>query len=595
MSGLERFAIRLGVTGTRNLPLDVQSAASLHISSVLATVAAACDRYQNNTLRLISPLAEGADRLVARLAVTAGYSLEVICPFRVTDYESDFGTPATPNVSAADCLQEFRSLLAQAATVLELDGCRQTEAASYEAVGRAVARNADLMIAVWNGKPGAGRGGTAETVRFALSLGVPVWWVPTDGRPPVWLTEASELPAIATRASQVPSGGGEAAMRSLDAHLASIRRRPAFPRHHVEQGHAPGSHPHGLLERLFGGFLPASDPATAVEQVRLRGWFSVYGWFERLLAYDRADHPSAVMRPGNGQAETWPYWNQLYTKYDAFASINMSAYRSTYVIVFFLAAIALVFAVCALAFPTKKIFFTAIEFVVLIILAFMVFISQKNGWHDRAVRFRLTAELIRKQSFLSLLAETVPLPRPHRMGDATDFANYLRSAPLASGQFSPDILHRVAGLVARELLSDQESYHARRARKMKLVGKRLALVGDALFIATILLVSIKLALLLFGVAYGVTVVIGVLSAIFPAVAAFSVGVRSYAEFELMAAQSVEMAAYMLEAKERWRRIDFDASNASQEMGSLLRDIATQMLVDVQGWSAVARSKPVEAG
>ena len=130
---------------------------------------------------------------------------------------------------------------------------------------------------------------------------------------------------------------------------------------------------------------------------------------------------------------------------------------------------------------------------------------------------------------------------------------------------------------------------------MNLAGKRLALASEALFILTIILVLIKLILLFSGFSYSAAAVIGIMSAIFPAIAAFSVGVRSYAEFDLMANQSAEMAAYMVEANERWMKINCDAPNASQEMGNLLREICIQMLVDVQGWSAVARSKPVEAG
>jgi hypothetical protein len=394
---------------------------------------------------------------------------------------------------------------------------------------------------------------------------------------------------------QLSSSHGEGAMRSLDAHLAVIRRSGPSPGNVEEQGHVPDSNPHGLLERMFAGVAVGSGRTVAVEQVRRHRWFSVYARFEKIVAYNRGEPSSAAIRLEGVGSEIWLYWNRLYRRHDDLANIYMAAYRSTYIIIIFLASIALVAAVCALAWPSQKITFTAIEFIALIILAFMIFLSQKNKWHGRAVQFRLTAELTRKQSFLSLLAETVPLPRSTRIGGAADFSRYLRASPISSGSFSPEKLRRISDLVARDLLDDQKNYHVKRAKKMTLAGKRLALASEALFIATIILVFIKLILLFSGFSYSAAAAIGIMSAILPAIAAFSVGVRSYAEFDLMANQSAEMAAYMAEANERWAKINCDAPNASQEMGNLLREICIQMLVDVQGWSAVARSKPVEAG
>ena len=60
---------------------------------------------------------------------------------------------------------------------------------AYESVGRFVVRHSDLLIAIWDGDhEGGGRGGTAEIVRYAASVGVPVCWIhATKNCNPVWI------------------------------------------------------------------------------------------------------------------------------------------------------------------------------------------------------------------------------------------------------------------------------------------------------------------------------------------------------------------------------------------------------------------------
>src|SRR5207245_202586 len=94
-------------------------------------------------LRLISPLADGADRLVAEEGLRLGYRLEAALPFAQAEYEQDFDPPSR---------EQFHALLAETmadppvapARMLALDGSRGGLAdASYEAVGRLVVRNCD--------------------------------------------------------------------------------------------------------------------------------------------------------------------------------------------------------------------------------------------------------------------------------------------------------------------------------------------------------------------------------------------------------------------------------------------------------------------
>ncbi len=120
-------------------------------------------------IRIISPLAEGSDRIAARAGLAFGAELQCPLPFPAAEYEHDFKTePAR---------EEFHSLLSKASAVLELEGVRGDEDAAYERVGRAVIYQSDIVIAIWDGGPAAGRGGTTQMLDEAMALKVPIVWL----------------------------------------------------------------------------------------------------------------------------------------------------------------------------------------------------------------------------------------------------------------------------------------------------------------------------------------------------------------------------------------------------------------------------------
>jgi hypothetical protein len=131
-------------------------------------------------LRIVSPLAEGSDRIVAEIGLALGAALECPLPFAVAEYERDF-------VSAGS-RAAFRALLGRAAAVIELAGRRSDEAAAYEAVGQEVLSRSEILIAVWDGGPAAGPGGTERIVQEAIARHLPVIWVhAVEARPPCLL------------------------------------------------------------------------------------------------------------------------------------------------------------------------------------------------------------------------------------------------------------------------------------------------------------------------------------------------------------------------------------------------------------------------
>lgn len=125
----------------------------------------------------ISALAEGADRLFADAALELGYRLDALLPFASADYETTFGDATTT--------PDYRSLLARMTIVQALPNTLADSKAAYEAAGRTIVERCDVLVAVWDGKPAAGRGGTPEIIEHALACGKPTIWIDAArDRPP---------------------------------------------------------------------------------------------------------------------------------------------------------------------------------------------------------------------------------------------------------------------------------------------------------------------------------------------------------------------------------------------------------------------------
>ena len=157
--------MRFGVTGHRVLPPSIAESVVRHWSRTLPT---------GPRLRGVSNLAEGADQLFAAYVLAAGGSLEALLPF-----EGFAGS-----LAAADSRTRFEELRRAAATVITMPYAHPTDQA-YLAAGQALVDRCDHLLAVWDGRPARGIGGTADIVAYARARGRPVTvqWVDGVRRP----------------------------------------------------------------------------------------------------------------------------------------------------------------------------------------------------------------------------------------------------------------------------------------------------------------------------------------------------------------------------------------------------------------------------
>jgi len=169
-----RLPLVIGVTGHRDLRDEDVPALEQEVAAIVTSLRRDYLREDDETpIILLSSLAEGADRLVARVALAHGARLVAPMPMPIEEYRRDFEPGLKPGNAA-----EFDTLLAQAVaapvmpftpgnsiTAVRQDSAKRGE--QYRAVGLFIAQHANVLIALWDGDGAAmAPGGTAEVVAF---------------------------------------------------------------------------------------------------------------------------------------------------------------------------------------------------------------------------------------------------------------------------------------------------------------------------------------------------------------------------------------------------------------------------------------------
>lgn len=244
-----RVPLVVGVTGHRDLRPEDIPALEKEFGNILKRLQ---HDYQDSTrsdapLVLVSALAEGADRLAARVALAIGATLVAAIPMPSDEYRQDFETAAAQT--------EFDQLMDLAFTTRVMgfvpgntaENVRNDpvcRAKQYRAVGVFIVQQCNVLIALWDGNDDRAMGGTAEVVAFkreGIPLGVsrtagssldgseigPVIHVVTPRRKPgTPATDVSVLPwgtDVANNALKRPDGAnGSSRPRTLQGSRGDV-------------------------------------------------------------------------------------------------------------------------------------------------------------------------------------------------------------------------------------------------------------------------------------------------------------------------------------------------------------------------------------
>ncbi|MBM3550344.1 MAG: hypothetical protein FJX45_00995 [Alphaproteobacteria bacterium] len=588
---LPRFAFRVGVTGARKLLPSKIERLRHQINGVLTlvrdeieslaeteTARKIYERPREYALRVVSPLAEGADRRVAEEALALGYELYAPLPFRQDIYEQDF--PET--------IEAFRSLLGRA-NVFELDGEPGNFAPeSYREVGRFVVRNCDLLIALWDGEREEGPGGTAEIIRYAVATHIPVWRIDTLAR---------EEPSFIDSPANLRSGGARTnAKERLKAYLKQALLPPEET-HRAHGGLFAGFA--GWLEKGFGGdgasslneYLSEQNPGSNI----LWRAYATMTWLISL----QPSRKVPPLEPPRAPVEQW--WDTHYRFADRLAIGQGDRYRSSYVWIAILAFVALAASALSTVLPheIEQILIGA-EVLAIAGIAFIVIAGHLQRWHDKWISYRLLAELCRKQYALSSIGRSLPPSEAIRASESSDaprdvwvawwFAVLQRAAPPLLGSLAaakPDALR-----LALSLVGEQAAYHENCEARYEAASRRLERLGELFFLCAVVFAVSKTCAFLWNDPFWMGWTTALAICVSAASASF-VGVRAYSEFALLARQSAQMRRAMTQARADLEAIDVHAPLAARELNRALHSLALVMLQDVGGWARLFRMKTLE--
>jgi hypothetical protein len=152
--------LAIGFTGHRSLADETKSREL--ISRFLAERKAATPA----TLYGVSSAAAGGDLLFAESCIQLGIPLRILLPAPAEYFRKDF-EPAT--------WLRVEQVLKSALSV-EVTGDQQLGDERYYECGIQTVQQCQLLIALWDGQPSRGMGGTEEIAAYAKEVGTPVFW-----------------------------------------------------------------------------------------------------------------------------------------------------------------------------------------------------------------------------------------------------------------------------------------------------------------------------------------------------------------------------------------------------------------------------------
>src|SRR5580658_5743799 len=181
----------------------------------------------------LSSVAEGGDQLFVEQARALGLAWHAILPLPKAEFAKDF---SPEEWSVVERTLEH----AEHVRVITENGTRED---AYLDCGMATVDGSDVLLAVWDGEPARGRGGTADVVSYARTLGKPLVLIDANTfrvsrenlahleRTDTSLAKLNELPGVPTGTSGNPFKAPEAifAFQQKCDHAAS-RGAPQFRR-----------------------------------------------------------------------------------------------------------------------------------------------------------------------------------------------------------------------------------------------------------------------------------------------------------------------------------------------------------------------------
>jgi hypothetical protein len=138
---IRKYALPLvvAVTGHRDLAAAERDGIARLVDEFLLSLVR---DFPDRRIQVMSSLADGADRIVARSALSLGVELIAPLPMEPREYCKDFGTP--------ESRAEFEDLSSQASLLLVLPPESPDRDRLYAQLGVFLSAHCHILLAIWN-------------------------------------------------------------------------------------------------------------------------------------------------------------------------------------------------------------------------------------------------------------------------------------------------------------------------------------------------------------------------------------------------------------------------------------------------------------
>ncbi|MDO8715645.1 MAG: SLATT domain-containing protein [Dehalococcoidales bacterium] len=515
--------IVIGVTGHRKL--DNYPALADAIRSAIDSIKQMVPPLKHTPLLfyVLSPLAEGGDRLVAREVLKVPEAmLEVVLPVKKDDYMTDFKTD--------ESRKEFESLLSQAKNVRILPS-RGNRVEAYEQVGHYIVDQCDVLIALWDGKLSAGRGGTQEIVQYTRENHCPLVWIHTDNPAQIEFEMA----------------------RGIDTK----------PFHDLDEYNSERTNPHKFKTQLSRdtNYFNSQAEKAKLSSNRFRS-FVEYIW----VHYVRGDILALNYQHLYYRAETLIYALAL-------AAIVIAAFQILFV-------------------PDRPVILIS-EIGFMLAALTIVWVSHRQRWHDKWIDYRFLAERFRSALVMAVANVEVTVLRPLRhLSLAYSPKDWMVVAFTSVWSQRPQLqmsdsslFEGVKHFLCEAWIEDQIRYHDGTGKRHYRRYQRMAIASYVLFGLTI--VVALLHVLNFG-SHLLETTFAFMAIIFPAIAASITAIRTHRDYLRNSMRSAEMVGHLKELKEKMVRVQ----NLDGFL-TLVKEAEETMLHENEDWRVVVRFHKTE--
>ncbi len=490
---------------------------------------------------VVTALAEGADRLVANeIMRTPDSEIEVILPFAKNEYVKDFQTLTSKKEFEELYQISHHHIIIKKDMLKELHEKRNVakdRQKAYEGTGQYIVDHCDMLIAIWDGKPSRGKGGTADIVTYTRKMKCPLIILSSED-PNICLVE-----------------------KGIGLNSESLLRLNMFDRFSVRE-EVRETYINNVYRNLFDTPEGMRIPDEVKNSIR-----------EKLLPF--------------------------YVHSSILAKVNQRSYLAAGLLVYILSPLAV--AAVTLGMLNRSLSLPAfiIEFIVLLFIFIVIFKTDRKQAHKRWIESRFLVERIRSAIFLiSCGVKPSPIIIPRYMKSSLSSIDWairvFDEIERGVGNLEKcckESLNSHVDFIRKQFIQDQINFHLKKSYQTGKISKRLENFGMLIFFIAIGIAAIHLLSTILNNMEGTNWLeqpIFFLAIVLPVVGASIGGIRTHREYARLEKRSKDMAAALNGLDHK-----FAETTTIQKFKDLLHDTEKLMLQETQEWLTLMKFVKVE--